>query len=310
MRLSSRTLLISNPLLKQRWRELYYRSIYLTVSENAIRLNIVSRDDISVKPFVRKYESANNSNCIMDVDFSTLKIPALKILLAKRGLSVAGRKNELIERLLLAQNQTSSGDPQKESISINDRNPGSMTNERQKVLLQSTVAATSALISEGTKGGNGPHASATTSNAVNSNIPKVESSLNITQLTDEQRLEFRKQKFGLVNEDEKKIARAKRFNLWTPEIEAEKRKQRSARFGTQSSSPAALTADVNPKSAKQIIADMKAPVDSVEVERRKARALRFGIVDEGTKVRLRMERFGIVDEEEKKRRRIERFGVV
>lgn len=89
---------------------------------------------------------------------------------------------------------------------------------------------------------------------------------------EDERMEFRKQKFGVYDknaEEIKRLQRAKRFGLVTQELEEEKKKVRATRFGTRTTSPKNVQKG-------NTIAPLVVTTD--ENEKRIRRAERFGIV--------------------------------
>lgn len=133
-------------------------------------------------------------------------------------------------------------------------------------------------------------------------------------------------------DEDMKLQRAKRFGIAVPELEADKMKQRSARFAT-STRKAAMDQETpateeeakkkmrserfgaGPVAAATPEAEDRRKVAAEEEERKKKRAARFALPSaepEADKKKQRLERFGVTavgSEDEKKKLRAERFGI-
>merc|ERR1712176_867216 len=108
-------------------------------------------------------------------------------------------------------------------------------------------------------------------------------------MTFAEKMKARAQRFGIETEDtmlQKKLARAKRFGIVTKEVEEEKKRNRAKRFGLEDAK--------NKKFKKGSEMLQKQGISSDEVEKRLARAKRFGTTSKTTeeiKAALRKQRF-------------------
>eukprot|EP00922_Rhytidocystis_sp_ex-Travisia-forbesii_P018982 GHVS01028184.1.p1 GENE.GHVS01028184.1~~GHVS01028184.1.p1 ORF type:complete len:252 (+),score=58.18 GHVS01028184.1:59-814(+) len=217
--------------------------------------------------------------------YASLKVQALKELLQERTLPTMGKKTELVERLEeydLSVGAASEPAPM-ESVEVVEESLGVVDGQAGSIHSATAVA-------EGT----GPDGVC------------EGSAKSIVAMTEEERAVHRREKFGAVTEADRKLDRAKRFGLDVPELELQKKHQRAQRFGTPVTGGSQTAAKMG--SGSQIWAAANAPANTEELERRKKRSERFGVVDEVDKRRKRGERFGTADEGTKLQKRLERFG--
>ena len=226
----------------------------------------------------------------MEAKLQSLKVPELKDLLTKASLPVTGNKPDLIKRLLENPSATSSlGDaeapaPETEAAPSAPEEPAAPAAETP------TPAAT-------TEAAEAPVPQALA--AAESPDQEARKRMHLAEL---EKRKARAIRFGQSTEElEKEIARVTKFGLPEGEADATQKIDHGLRTGKRAQ-PAAQAGPT-----KQAKTEAKAPaapavsvgdvanVQEEELERRKRRAERFGLVDPA--------------EEEKKRQRAERFNV-
>ncbi|PHJ26072.1 sap domain-containing protein [Cystoisospora suis] len=250
------------------------------------------------------------SDVLSGQQYHNLKVTELKDLLTQRGLPINGKKTDLIERLLRADEEAASTafltSEVSKGLGVSDDVTGI---EDQHALLggmkssslgvQTAETGVCSTVSLG-----GVDAPLTTDavvdpsthvlvqkKAVDTFAPTGDaavSKIDTKSMSEEERRALRKAKFGMKTDADKKLERAKRFGLSVPELEEEKKKLRAMRFGLGEGQFQAS--------------------DEAEAEKRKKRAERFGLVSEDEKKRKRAERFGMTSEEEKLQKRLQRFA--
>lgn len=277
-----------------------------------------------------------------------MKVAALKDLLNERNLPITGKKSELVERLLRSDGvHINLEDDNKECLCMDENkvdyedDSSLMMNEDNLELTENLVDHQNYLsdganenlygesgeslknmgggmrnnltvcsvdmstrflnmINEVNVGSNGISLN---ENEVVINNSQSRSLEDIINLSEEQRREMRKKKFGIQTDEEKKLERARRFGISTPLLEEEKKRKRAERFGLP-------TTGVNGKNNVKTLSGLSKELEDLEADRRRLRALRFGIVNEEEKLRKRAQRFGLISEEEKRKRRSERFMTI
>nr|ACO10448.1 Nuclear protein Hcc-1 [Caligus rogercresseyi] len=244
-----------------------------------------------------------------DMDINSMKVTDLKKELRKRGLSAEGKKQELLERLLLDDSRSKSGveeilgeEEADNLLNAEDEALGAEKDEnlspeppKKKVAINRDI--------------NIPSITTTPVEGSESEVAKKESD---SKLSDEDRSQARKEPFGSeevageVAVEDKKAARAARFGLPPPDMN--KLKQRSERFGQVNSSAVKKMEDaekikkrqerfgvVTAASQKGSKAVPKAVLDPAEEEKRRKRAERFGLnkEEDDEKKKIRSLRFGV-----------------
>ncbi|KAH8738643.1 hypothetical protein FG386_000638 [Cryptosporidium ryanae] len=195
------------------------------------------------------------------MNYQSLKIDELKELLKEKGLSVVGRKQQLIQALIVHDSQNS----QNNSLSAVDSELGSV-NERDKVKgVDKTDKDLGSKVDQEMK------ISEDEANIEHRSKVKPTICINdINQLTEQQRIELRRQKFGTcdsLTEDQKRLARMKRFGF---KSETDKLRLRKERFGIISESEKI-------RQRKERFSSMSKVVDPEQEKKIQARKLRFGL---------------------------------
>nr|ACO15587.1 Nuclear protein Hcc-1 [Caligus clemensi] len=253
-----------------------------------------------------------------DMDISTMKVADLKKELRRRGLSVEGKEQELMERLLLDGTRNKSGGPGEDFLGEDEANTllnaedeassnekSALDDEDEEVLIVEPPKKKVAI----NRDINIPSVPSLTDASSGDLVKKdTPSNGNGAKISDEERSQARKERFGIqtpatdaavaaptsgASEGDKKAARAARFgsSSLTSEpvpVDMEKLKQRTERFG-----------QVNSSTIKKL----------EDAERIKTRQERFGIVTKD--LPLKKVSTGVSDpaNEERLKKRAERFGV-
>nr|ADD24309.1 SAP domain-containing ribonucleoprotein [Lepeophtheirus salmonis] len=255
-----------------------------------------------------------------EVDISSMKVADLKKELKKRGLSMEGKKQELIERLLLDDSRNKSGgeeflgdeeadkllkeeDETHEKSALDEEEEETLNSEppKKKVAINRDITIPTQL------------GVTSTQEEDNQKESTSASPTDHTKMNDEDKSNARKERFGIEtpsSTDDQKSVRAARFGIEeasTP-VDMDKLKQRSERFGQVDSSAIKKMEDAERIKKRQErfgVVTAEFPVKKIST----------GVIDHANdeKLKKRAERFGAApgssDVDEKKKLRSMRFGV-
>ena len=268
------------------------------------------------------------------MNYAALKVTELKTELRARGLPVSGPKAELVERLTLYMAQ------QESLTSTTAPTTSTVVTEEKKKVEEAEDDLDDLLLDNDLSTEEIKNVAAVTSNDVKPNIDPVQ----ISSMTETDKKQARADRFKTGTESNNsnsnsnnistaddlaaKKSRAERFgnveSAAAKDLEAEKKKSRADRFGTGGNSGTSGTTETSKTAAKT------EENNSVDLEAKKRRAERFGIVEsdvspkksakitsyekdpvDAEKLKSRAERFGVVSLEDKSKQalRAARFGV-
>ncbi|KAK9173449.1 SAP domain protein [Cryptosporidium meleagridis] len=189
------------------------------------------------------------------MNYNTLKIDELKELLKERGLSVTGRKQQLVQALIDYDSQNNRTDSKVPAATA----ATSVTTEKEEFDESMTTSSNEVKTDQGEK-------NVTVSEPVRQTICISD----VNQLSEKERIELRRQKFGACvpsTEAEKRLARSKRFGATS---EDDKRKLRQERFGMISEADKI-------KNRRERFGTMSRVNDPDYEKKIQARKLRFGL---------------------------------
>ncbi|KAH7649688.1 hypothetical protein FG379_000948 [Cryptosporidium bovis] len=198
------------------------------------------------------------------MNYQSLKIDELKELLKEKGLSVVGRKQQLIQALIIhdSQNNVNNSSFTDDSSLCSANKEGSSVNNKDADKIEEN---------SGNKVEQEMKTNKSELNTELSNKIKPTICINdVNQLTEQERIELRRQKFGIcesLTEDQKRLARMKRFGFRS---ESDKLRLRRERFGMISESDKI-------RQRKERFGTISKAVDSEHEKKIQARKLRFGL---------------------------------
>ncbi|OII70806.1 uncharacterized protein cubi_00951 [Cryptosporidium ubiquitum] len=195
------------------------------------------------------------SKTLDQMNYNTLKIDELKELLKERGLSVTGRKQQLVQALIDYDTQNS----QANSTVATTLTTTSVTTEKEEPEGPTAVLNSEIQIDQVEKNSN-----------ITDSLRQTICINDVNQLSEKERIELRRQKFGTCEpstEAEKRLARSKRFGATS---EYDKRKLRQERFGMISEADKI-------KNRRERFGTMSRVNDPDHEKKIQARKLRFGL---------------------------------
>eukprot|EP00041_Stephanoeca_diplocostata_P005831 m.69322 g.69322 ORF g.69322 m.69322 type:complete len:269 (-) comp16025_c0_seq1:295-1101(-) len=212
-----------------------------------------------------------------EASLKKLTVAQLKEILTKSGGSTAGKKADLISRILGSNEDDAAAAQPEATVDDPTDEVDDLTASVDDVVDAAADVATVASAAE-----TAPESDAAT--------PSATSAVKPIELTDDERRARRAAKFGTASLEDKKLLRAKRFGL--PVADVDSGSQNGKRQGKGN--------------AGKFTAKANATLSDEEIAKLKKRAEKFGVISNHLKVV--QDKQAKAEENEKKRKRAEKFG--